>query len=84
MWTGACLKVGLVMASLWLALPMVSRRGNWGQVSWATVIGFMSVALILTGKRVDFRIVLPMLVGAAIAIMVLRPKSKSGPRSNRP
>ncbi|WP_010588188.1 hypothetical protein [Schlesneria paludicola] len=80
MWTGACLKVGIVMAALWLALPTISRRGNLGQASWGAVIGFMALLVILTSKRVDFRIVLPMLIGAAIAIMILRPKSKSGPR----
>ena len=80
MWTGACLKVGLVMGALWLALPTISRRGNLGQASLGAIVGFMAMILILTGKRVDFRIVLPMLIGAGITIMVLRPKSKSRPR----
>jgi hypothetical protein len=83
MWTGACLKVGIVMAALWLALPTISRRGNLGQASWGAVVGFMALLVILTGKRVDFRIVLPMVIGAAITIMILRPKSKSRPRSPR-
>ena len=77
MWTGACLKVGLVVAALWLALPTISRRDNWGQTSWGTVIGFFAFALFLIGKRIDIKIVLPMLVGVAIAVMVLRPKSKA-------
>jgi hypothetical protein len=75
-WTGACLKVGCVMAALWLALPTISRRGNLGQVSWGSVIGFIGLALVLTGKRVDARIVIPMLAGVAITILVLRPRSR--------
>lgn len=78
MWTGACLKVGLVVAALWLALPVISRRDNWGKTTWPTLIGGLALLLVLTGKRVDFRIVLPMLFGVAITIMVLRPKSKPG------
>ena len=80
MWTGACLKVGLVMAALWLALPNGARQGNWGHASLGTVVGFLLLGLVLIGKRVDFRIVLPMLFGVAIAIKVLRPTSKNRSR----
>ena len=79
-WTGACLKVGLVMAALWLALPSISRRKDLGHVSVPMVIGIVGLAVFLTGKRVDFRIVLPMLVGMSIAVMFLRPRSKKRPR----
>jgi hypothetical protein len=76
MWTGSCLKVGTVMAAFWLALPTIFHHRNWGQVSWISVIGFMATILILTGKRVDFRIVLAMLLGVAITVMFLRPRRK--------
>jgi len=78
--TGACLKVGSVMAALWLALPTISRHGNWGQVSWGSVIAFMGLALALTGKRVSFQIAFPILLGVAITMLVLRPKSKTRPK----
>lgn len=78
-WTGACLKVGLVMGALWLALPSISRRKDLGQMSVSMVIGMVVLAVFLTGKRVDFRIVLPMLVGMSIAVMFLRPRSRKGP-----
>jgi hypothetical protein len=80
MWTGACLKVGLVMAALWMALPSISRHGSWGQTSWGAVAGTMAVALVLAGKKVDLRLILPMLVGVAIAVMILRPGSKHRPK----
>jgi len=79
-WTGACLKVGLVMAALWLALPSISRRKDLGQASAPMIIGIVGLAVFLTGKRVDFRIVLPMLVGMFIAVLILRPRSGNRPR----
>ena len=75
-WAGACLKVGLVMAALWLALPMMTRRGEWGRTSWPVLFCVVAFVLVLTGKRVDVRIIISMLVGFAIAIMILRPKVK--------
>ena len=75
-WTGACLKVGLVMAAFWLALPMISRRAQWGEISPGGVIGLVALALVLTGKRVDTRIVIPLLAGAAIMMVILRPRPR--------
>jgi hypothetical protein len=80
MWTGACLKVGLVMGALWIALPSISRRNSWGRTSWSTVLLSLGVALVLTGKRVDMRLIIPLLMGVMIAVMILRPGSKSRSR----
>ena len=75
MWTGACLKVGLVMGALWLALPSLKRKGSWGHTSWGVIVLTVAVALVLTGKRVDMRIILPLLVGIVLTTKVLRPGS---------
>ena len=80
MWTGACLKVGLVMAALWLALPSISRHGHWGSASGGAIAGTLALALVLAGKKVDLRLILPMLFGVTLAILVLRPRSKFPPR----
>jgi hypothetical protein len=80
MWTGACLKVGLVMAALWLALPGISRRDHWGKASWVSVVGFVAMALILIQRRVDMRLVLAILFGFALAMRFLRPAPKPGRR----
>lgn len=80
-WAGACLKIGLVTGALWLALPSLVRRTHFGEVSPSVLIGVLSFALFLTGKRVDFRIVLAILVGAAIATLILRPRSRTGSRT---
>lgn len=80
MWTGACLKVGTVMGAFWLAYPSLSRRGDWGRASWGTAIGVLGLALVMTGKRVNFGIVLAILVGFVIATAVFRPRSKGNSR----
>lgn len=79
-WTGACLKVGLVMGALWLALPAIARNKSFGQTSWLTIFGFMGLFLVLTGRRVDFRIILPLMTGIAIATLFLRPRTRTGPK----
>lgn len=78
MWTGACLKVGLVVAALWLALPTITRRDNWGETSLGVIVGFTGLALFLISKRIDIRIVLPILAVLGIAVSLMRPKSKAG------
>ena len=75
LWTGTCLKVGLIMGALWLALPVISRNGNWGETTWRTVIGMMVVVLVLIKSRVDFRIIVAMFVGVIVATTFLRPRS---------
>ncbi|WP_397571053.1 hypothetical protein [Schlesneria sp. T3-172] len=76
-WTGACLKVGLVMGALWMALPAIARNRSLGEASWFNVIAFVGLALLLTGKRVDIRIIIPLLAGIAIATLILRPRPKT-------
>lgn len=80
LWTGACVKVGLVMSTLWLAMPSGPVQGNWGQASLGSIVVLLSIGLILIGKRVDFRIVVAVLFGAAVTIKLLRPGSKHGVR----
>jgi hypothetical protein len=46
-------------------------------MSSGSLIALVGLALLLTGKRVDTRIVIPLMVGAAIATMLLRPPSRS-------
>ena len=79
-WTGACLKVGLVMGAVWLALPALMKRTHFGEASPGLIVGVVSLALFLTGKRVDFRIVLAILFGAGVATVFLRPRSGSRSR----
>ena len=80
LWTGACVKVGLVMSTLWLAMPSGPTQANWGQASLGSIIVLLSIGLILIGKRVDFRIVMAVLFGAAVTIKLLRPGSNHSVR----
>lgn len=80
MWTGACLKVGIVMGAFWLAYPSLSRQGDWGKASWGTAFVVLAAALVMTGRRVHFGIVLAILVGFVLATSIFRPRSKRNSR----
>jgi hypothetical protein len=81
LWSGACLKVGLVMAALWLALPSITRSEDFGRASWITLLGALALALIVARTKVSLKIVLPVLAVTVIALRVLRPRRTS---ANRP
>lgn len=55
--------------------PSLKRKGIWGHTSWGVIVLTVAVALVLTGKRVDMRIILPLLIGIVLATKVLRPGS---------
>ncbi len=78
-WRGACMKVGLVMGALWLALPSITRNGELGRASWTAVLGAIVVALIIAKTKVSLKIVIPVLIAAAIAVRLLRPRQKTRP-----
>ena len=59
MWSGACLKVGLVMGALWLALPSITRNEELGRASWMAVLGAIAVALIIARTKVSLKMALP-------------------------
>jgi hypothetical protein len=74
MWAGACLKVGLVMAALWLALPSITRNPVLAQASWVTLVGALALALIVARTRVPLKVVIPVLVAFVIAVRILGPR----------
>lgn len=77
MWSGACLKVGMVMAALWLALPSLTRRSEFGQTSWTTLFVTIGLALIVAWKKVPLKVVLPSLVAFVFVIRILGPRRAS-------
>ena len=78
LWAGACLKVGLVMGTLWLALPALTRNPVLAKASWTTVLGMMGIALIVARARVPMQIVIPVLITFILTVRFL------GPRRNSP
>ena len=83
MWAGACLKVGLVMAAFWLALPSITSNPVLMRASWATLLGAIAVALVVARTRVPLKVVLPVLAAFVLAVRVLRPRGAPPPRPRR-
>lgn len=81
LWSGACLKVGVVMAAFWLALPSFSRNGDLGQASWTALLVALGAALIVARTKVPLKIVLPALGVMVVIVRVLRPRN---PAPHRP
>jgi hypothetical protein len=77
MWAGACLKVGLVMAAFWLALPSLTRNSEFGQASWMSLIVAIGVALVVARTKVPLKIILPTLVAFVFVVRILGPRRNS-------
>ena len=63
----ACLRVGIVMAALWAALPQLHRIPNW----FLTLGAAMAIVVAIQPRRLV--ILLPLL----LAIWLLRPRRKA-------
>ena len=74
LWTGACLKVGLVMGAFWLALPSMTRNSEFGHASWTALLTVLAVALVIARTRVPLPTVLVALVVIVALLRLLRPR----------
>ncbi|RMG37355.1 MAG: hypothetical protein D6725_08985 [Planctomycetota bacterium] len=74
LWQAGLIRVGLVLAALWIALPTKDRPAAWANISKRTLV----VALIglLALLRLPLRIVLPIVFGAALCGWLLRPRPR--------
>jgi hypothetical protein len=68
-----CLRVGLLLGAVWLALPTKTRPAAWASISPAVVV-VVVLALLLVRQ---LRVFIPLLVVVTLAALVLRPRSKS-------
>ena len=71
----AFLRVGLVLAALWLALPPQGQSIAWEKIT-PFIVG--AVVLVVVTKKA-FVFVLPVAIVVAIAFALLRPKPKRRP-----
>ncbi len=77
LWRGACVRVGLVMAALWLALPSIQSDNPF-----VRTMGMVVVAIILLGvflKRVPLRYIIPGALAVLVLSVILRPRPKRRP-----
>ena len=70
----ALLRVGLLLAAFWLALPTRGRPAAWARVSPWTV-GLLVLAAVFLQR---FRFFLPVLIAGALIGWVVRPRRKNG------
>jgi hypothetical protein len=83
LWSGACLKVGLVMAAFWLAHPSFTRNPELGRTSLTALVAAIAAALIIARTRAPLKIIVPVLAVTVIAIRVLRPRQHRPTRPPR-
>ena len=76
MWSGAFVRVGLLLGAFWLALPTKQRDAAWAGVSpWQFIGGLLMVAAVAQRPRV----MIPILLLLAVVGYLLRPRPKYRP-----
>ncbi|MBW3541680.1 MAG: hypothetical protein KY476_15535 [Planctomycetes bacterium] len=78
MWQGACLRVGLLMGALWLALPSKNREAAWANFSLPMLALFVGIVVAVAMRP---RIAIPLLIVLGLAALIIRPRAKERPRS---
>lgn len=62
---------GLVLGSLWLALPTQNRPAAWENISWSSVVLVFLTALVFLSARLRWTAI-PLLIGVGILVYFLR------------
>ncbi len=73
----AFFRVGLLMAALWLALPPKGQEAAWATVTPGTLVGLILAIFAVIRMR---WMAIPLLVGAALIAVFLRPHTRYRPR----
>jgi hypothetical protein len=74
------IRIGVVLAALWAAMPTRNREAAWARVSPWMVVGVVLAAVLLVKH---LRVLLPLALAIAIVGYVLRPRKKPATRSSR-
>ncbi len=77
----AFLRVGLVLAAMWIALPKDGSQMRWMKIS--PVLGLAVLFAFATSKGKVLVALLPILVVVGSIIVMLRPRDKRAPRTRR-
>jgi hypothetical protein len=76
MWRGACGRIGIVMAALWMAMPTRTRPAAWSNLNPRSV---GAVGLVALAMRFPLRLLLPVGGILVVAGMLLRPRRRVRP-----
>lgn len=79
LWSGACLKIGLVMGAFWLAMPVLTRNPELGRTSLATLLMVILGALLIARSRVPLNVIVPVLGAFLFFARILRPRPTTSP-----
>lgn len=81
LWAGAFMRVGVVLAAFWLALPTRSREAAWARVPIWKVVATLVGLLVIVRSRIPFQILIPVGVVVGVLWIILRPKPARHPPS---
>lgn len=70
-----CIRSGLVLGALWLALPTRTRPAAWEDVSWTTFVAILLVIVAILSARLRWWGI-PVLLALAFAFYFLRRVAK--------
>jgi hypothetical protein len=76
MWRGACGRIGIVVAALWMAMPTRTRPAAWAKLNPRSVAAVSLAALAI---RFPLKLLFPVAAILLIAGIFLRPKSRARP-----
>jgi hypothetical protein len=80
LWPAAFLRVSVVMAAVWLAMPSRHREAAWARVNLWNLLGVLLAIIVVARTRLPLKFLIPGLILLAAAIMILRPRPKTRPR----
>lgn len=82
--TGAFMRVGLVMAALWLALPTKNRPAAWANMSPWVLWGILGLVVMIAARPRIALYALPWIIVLTIIGRMLRPRPKHRPGPSPP
>ena len=82
-WVGMLVRIGMVLAAFWLALPSGSRAAAWANVSPSAFIGVLLAAASLAAWPKVARVAIPIAIAVAVIAFFLRPRKRERPRDRR-
>ncbi|MCA9062839.1 MAG: hypothetical protein KDA96_07265 [Planctomycetaceae bacterium] len=72
-WAASCLRVGILLGALWLALPGRRRQAAWAFLTWWKLLGIVVATLLIS----RLKYLLPVLIAGFAIGWFLRPRRKT-------
>lgn len=76
MWSGAFIRVGVVLAALWIALPTRTREAAWARVPLWKVASIGVGLLLIVRSRIPLQLLIPAGIIIGVLWILLRPRTK--------